>query len=68
MARGYIYRLVRPISRVALLTVILISSKRIRFMKLEAYQVRKSTVKKGDIIRADLAPGGGHCIWIRLSE
>ena len=31
----------------------------------EAYQVRKGTVKKGDIIHAKLAPGGGHCVWIR---
>jgi hypothetical protein len=31
----------------------------------EAYQVRKGTVKKGDIIQARLAPGGGHCLWIR---
>ncbi|WP_200978881.1 glycoside hydrolase family 97 protein [Echinicola sp. 20G] len=31
----------------------------------EAYQVRKGTVKKGDIIKAVMAPGGGHCMWIR---
>ena len=31
----------------------------------EAYQVRKGTVKKGDEIKAVLAPGGGHCMWIR---
>ena len=31
----------------------------------EAYQLRQGTVKKGDIIKADLAPGGGHCMWIR---
>jgi alpha-glucosidase len=31
----------------------------------EAYQVRKGTVKKGDVIKAVLAPGGGHCMWIR---
>jgi alpha-glucosidase len=31
----------------------------------EAYQVRTGTVKKGDIIQARLAPGGGHCMWIR---
>ncbi|NWK54965.1 glycoside hydrolase family 97 catalytic domain-containing protein [Verrucomicrobiaceae bacterium N1E253] len=28
----------------------------------EAYKVRKRTVKKGDVIQAKLAPGGGHCI------
>lgn len=31
----------------------------------EAYQVRKGTVKKGDIVKAKIAPGGGHCMWIR---
>ncbi len=31
----------------------------------EAYQVRTGTVKKGDIIQARLAPGGGNCMWIR---
>jgi alpha-glucosidase len=31
----------------------------------EAYQVRTGTVKKGDHIQARLAPGGGHCLWIR---
>ncbi len=31
----------------------------------EAYKVRKSTVKKGDVIKAIMAPGGGHCMWIR---
>ena len=31
----------------------------------EAYQVRTATVKKGDIINATMAPGGGHCMWIR---
>jgi len=31
----------------------------------EAYQVRRSTVKRGDVINALLAPGGGHCMWIR---
>lgn len=31
----------------------------------EAYLVRKGTVKKGDTITAKLAPGGGHCLWIR---
>jgi alpha-glucosidase len=31
----------------------------------EAYQVRTGTVKKGDITQVRLAPGGGHCLWIR---
>ncbi|WP_372774748.1 glycoside hydrolase family 97 catalytic domain-containing protein [Mangrovibacterium sp.] len=31
----------------------------------EAYQVRKGSAKKGDVITAILAPGGGHCMWIR---
>jgi alpha-glucosidase len=31
----------------------------------EAYQIRKIKVKKGDIIEAKMASGGGHCIWIR---
>jgi len=31
----------------------------------EAYQIRKGNVKKGDIIKAMMAPGGGHCMWIR---
>jgi alpha-glucosidase len=31
----------------------------------EAYQIRTGSVKKGDIIKARLAPGGGHCMWIR---
>ncbi|WP_218939727.1 glycoside hydrolase family 97 protein [Lutibacter citreus] len=31
----------------------------------EAYQVRKGIVNKGDIIKATMAPGGGHCMWIR---
>jgi len=31
----------------------------------EAYQVRQSTVKKGDVINAILALGGGHCMWIK---
>ena len=31
----------------------------------EAYRVRKGSVEKGDIIQANLAPGGGHCMWIR---
>jgi alpha-glucosidase len=31
----------------------------------EAYRIRTGTVKKGDVIKAVLAPGGGHCMWIR---
>jgi alpha-glucosidase len=31
----------------------------------EAYQVRKGRVKKGDVVEAVMAPGGGHCMWIR---
>jgi alpha-glucosidase len=31
----------------------------------EAYRIRKGTVKKGDELKAVLAPGGGHCMWIR---
>ena len=31
----------------------------------EAYRVRTGTVKKGALIQAELAPGGGHCMWIR---
>ncbi|MCG9792348.1 glycoside hydrolase family 97 protein [Flavobacterium algicola] len=31
----------------------------------EAYQVRKGIIKKGDVIKAVIAPGGGHCMWIR---
>ncbi|RAJ11693.1 alpha-glucosidase [Arenibacter echinorum] len=31
----------------------------------EAYQVRSGKVKKDDVIKAILAPGGGHCMWIR---
>lgn len=31
----------------------------------ELYQIRKMTVKQGDTIEAAIAPGGGHCMWIR---
>jgi len=31
----------------------------------EAYQVRTATVKKGDVVKAKMAAGGGHCMWIR---
>ncbi|MGJ8639838.1 MAG: glycoside hydrolase family 97 catalytic domain-containing protein [Opitutaceae bacterium] len=33
--------------------------------KRELYQVRKMQVKQGDTISAYIAPGGGHCMWIR---
>lgn len=32
----------------------------------EAYHVRTSTVKKGDVVKANIAAGSGHCMWIRL--
>ena len=31
----------------------------------EAYQIRKGQVTRGDTIEAQMAPGGGHCMWIR---
>ena len=31
----------------------------------EAYQIRKGTVIKGDVVNITMAPGGGHCMWIR---
>ncbi len=31
----------------------------------ELYQVRRISAKKGDIIPISIAPGGGHCMWIR---
>ncbi|MEP5615967.1 MAG: glycoside hydrolase family 97 catalytic domain-containing protein, partial [Flavobacteriaceae bacterium] len=31
----------------------------------EAYQIRKGKVKKGSIIKAKMAVGGGHCMWIK---
>lgn len=31
----------------------------------EAYRVRKGSVKKGAIVQAKIASGGGHCMWIR---
>ncbi|WP_197171785.1 glycoside hydrolase family 97 protein [Novipirellula aureliae] len=31
----------------------------------ELYQVKKITAKKGDMIPTVIAPGGGHCMWIR---
>ena len=27
--------------------------------------IPNSKVKKGDVIKAVMAPGGGHCMWIR---
>lgn len=36
--------------------------------KRELYQVRKKQLKKGDIIDVKIAPGGGHCLWIRPSK
>jgi alpha-glucosidase len=33
--------------------------------KRELYQVKKITAKKGDSIPVVIAPGGGHCMWIR---
>ncbi len=33
----------------------------------EAYQVRTGITKKGDVVIAKMAPGGGHCMWIRPS-
>ncbi|WP_372753433.1 glycoside hydrolase family 97 catalytic domain-containing protein [Labilibaculum sp.] len=34
----------------------------------EAYQIRKEIVRNADVIKATMAPGGGHCMWIRPSE
>ncbi|WP_341224490.1 glycoside hydrolase family 97 catalytic domain-containing protein [uncultured Arcticibacterium sp.] len=31
----------------------------------EVYQIKKGLVKKGDIIKAKMVAGGGHCLWIR---
>ena len=31
----------------------------------EAYHVWNGKVKKDDVIKAAMAPGGGHCMWIR---
>lgn len=31
----------------------------------EDYKVRTGIVRKGDVINAVMAPGGGHCMWIR---
>ena len=34
-------------------------------MNPEAYQVRTGKAKKDDVVKAKIAPGGGHCMWIR---
>jgi glucan 1,4-alpha-glucosidase len=34
----------------------------------EAYCIRKGKVTADDTIEAKLAPGGGHCMWIRPSQ
>ncbi len=34
----------------------------------EAYVVRKGKVRKGEAFKIRLAPGGGHCMWIREAE
>ena len=34
----------------------------------EAYQIRSLPVKKGDQIKARLAPGGGHCMYIAKQD
>ncbi len=31
----------------------------------EAYRVRKGILKKDDLIKIKMAPGGGNCMWIR---
>lgn len=31
----------------------------------EAYRVRSMEVRRGDVIEARMAPGGGHAIWLR---
>ncbi len=31
----------------------------------ESYQIHKATVTRHDTVEAKLAPGGGHCLWIR---
>lgn len=33
--------------------------------KRESYQIRKGKVTNKDVIKAQIAPGGGHCMWIR---
>ncbi|MEP4077308.1 glycoside hydrolase family 97 catalytic domain-containing protein [Haloferula sp.] len=34
----------------------------------ELYQVKKITAKKGDTLPVVIAPGGGHCMWIRPAK
>jgi len=34
----------------------------------EGYTVKKITVDSGDIVKAKLAPGGGHSMWIRSAN
>ncbi|MDF7806406.1 glycoside hydrolase family 97 catalytic domain-containing protein [Pontiellaceae bacterium B12219] len=34
----------------------------------EAYEIKTVTVKRGDVIPATMAVGGGHCMWIRPAE
>jgi glucan 1,4-alpha-glucosidase len=34
----------------------------------ESYQIRKDKVTSRDVIEARMAPGGGHCMWIRPSN
>ncbi|WP_025762452.1 glycoside hydrolase family 97 protein [Dyadobacter tibetensis] len=31
----------------------------------EAYQIRRGSLRRGEVVEAVLAPGGGHCMWIR---
>lgn len=39
-----------------------------RETRRELYQVKKMTVKQGDTIPVTIAPGGGHCMWIRPAK
>lgn len=34
----------------------------------EAYEIKTMSVKKGDVIAAKMAVGGGHCMWIKPAE
>ncbi|MBX2871204.1 MAG: glycoside hydrolase family 97 protein [Saprospiraceae bacterium] len=34
----------------------------------EAYRIRQGRLKNGDVIKTVMAPGGGHCMWIRPSK
>ena len=34
----------------------------------ELYQVKKITALKGDVLPMVIAPGGGHCMWIRPQQ